>query len=409
MRILIAGYGSRGDMQPMFALGLALRSRGHVVTMSGPPDFKDWSAELTLPFVAAGKSSQAIVQRGITSSGRIRPLFMLRETRRMGRQQFAPLEALVARSDIMVASGITAAGASLAEKFHIPYIFVGLCPQVIPSEDHPHPMIPWQNLPRWMNRLTWRLGSLSNNLVFRSLINEERARLGLAPIRDFWSHLIFHRLVIASDPMLAPLPPDTPAGVRHTGALFMPEPDDLPGDVEEFLRAGPPPVYIGFGSMPDQDPVRTSRRILDAVRKAGARVLLSRGWAGLGAVELPSNAIVIGPTPHGKLFPRCAAIVHHGGAGTTAVAARSGAPQVVIPHLLDQFFWCHRVWKLGLSPPPIPKSLLQTEVLAGALLTCLKDSALRERARAFAAQVRLDGLEQTVHLVEEERCLLRGT
>jgi vancomycin aglycone glucosyltransferase len=152
--------------------------------------------------------------------------------------------------------------------------------------------------------------------------------------------------------------------------------------------------------MADQDPVRTSLRILEAVRKAEARVLLSSGWAGLGGVELPPTALVIGHVPHGKLFPRCAAVVHHGGAGTTANAARSGVPQVVVPHLLDQFFWCHRVWRLGLSPPPIPRSLLQVEPLAAALRACLEDAALRERARAFAPTVALDGLDRTVRLIE---------
>jgi UDP:flavonoid glycosyltransferase YjiC (YdhE family) len=109
---------------------------------------------------------------------------------------------------------------------------------------------------------------------------------------------------------------------------------------------------------------------------------------------------VIGHTPHGKLFPRCAAVVHHGGAGTTANAARSGVPQLLVPHFLDQFYWCHRVWKLGLSPAPIPRSLLQVEPLAAALRTCLEDTALRERARAFAPTVALDGLERTIRLIE---------
>jgi UDP:flavonoid glycosyltransferase YjiC (YdhE family) len=113
-------------------------------------------------------------------------------------------------------------------------------------------------------------------------------------------------------------------------------------------------------------------------------------------VELPPTALVIGHTPHGKLFPRCAAVIHHGGAGTTANAARAGVPQVLVPHFLDQFYWCHRVWKLGLSPPPIPRSLLHVEPLAAALRTCADDTALRERAREFATSVALDGLERTI-------------
>ena len=400
MRILIGGFGSRGDMQPMLALGLGLRARGHAVTVCGPPDFAAWADELALPFAAVGGSVQDLVQRGTDRNGNVRTVTVLREARAMGHAHFAALEPLVARSDLVVASGITVAGASLAERRGIPYVFVGLCPQVIPSREHPHPMVPRQTLPGPVNRLTWRVGGLANNLVFRGTVNRERARLGLAPIGDIWSHVIFHRLIVAADPALAPLPADVPAGVRQTAAVYMPEPEDLPVGVEEFLQAGPPPVYIGFGSMADQDPVRTSLGILEAARRAGVRVLLSSGWAGLGAVELPPTALVIGHTPHGKLFPRCAAVVHHGGAGTTANAARSGVPQVLVPHFLDQFYWCHRVWKLGLSPPPIPRSLLQVEPLAAALRTCRDDTALRERARAFAPSVALDGLERTIQLIE---------
>ncbi len=400
MRILIGGFGSRGDMQPMLALGLGLRGRGHEITMCGPPDFAGWAAELALPFAAAGGSVEGLIRRGTNRAGNVRAVTVLREARVMGRAHFASMEPLVAHSDIVVASGITVAGASLAERYGVPYVFVGLCPQLIPSGEHPHPMVARQTLPGAINRLTWRVGALANNLVFRAVVNREQARLGLAPIRDVWSHVIFHRLIVAADPALAPLPPDAPASVRQTAAVFIPEAEELPAEVEQFLDAGPPPVYVGFGSMADQDPVRTSLCILEAAREAGVRVLLSRGWAGLGGVGLPPTAHVIGHTPHGKLFPRCAAIVHHGGAGTTANAARSGVPQVLVPHLLDQFYWCHRVWQLGLSPPPIPRSLLEVEPLAVALRSCLVVSALRERARAFAPRVALDGLERTIQLIE---------
>jgi vancomycin aglycone glucosyltransferase len=189
MRILIGGFGSRGDMQPMLALGLALKSRGHVVTMCGPPDFAAWADELALPFVAVGASVQTLVERGTDRNGKVRPVIVLREARTMGQEHFAALEPLVARSDLVVASGITVAGASLAEKYGIPYVFVGLCPQVIPSGEHPHPMVARQTLPGTVNRLTWRVGALANNLVFRGIVNREQARLGLAPIRDVWATL----------------------------------------------------------------------------------------------------------------------------------------------------------------------------------------------------------------------------
>jgi UDP:flavonoid glycosyltransferase YjiC (YdhE family) len=186
----------------------------------------------------------------------------------------------------------------------------------------------------------------------------------------------------------------------QTGAWFMPESEELPADVEAFLAAGPPPVYVGFGSMQDPDAAGTSRRVLDAVRRAGVRVLLSRGWAGLGEVELPSTALRIGSLPHGKLFPRCAAVVHHGGAGTTANATRAGVPQVIIPHEVDQFYWGHRVWTLGLSPPPIPKRRLSAEALAAAIRTCIEDAGMRQRAANFVNGIRTDGLARAIAILE---------
>jgi len=121
------------------------------------------------------------------------------------------------------------------------------------------------------------------------------------------------------------------------GCLHPFEPGPLPEKLEAFLDAGEPPVYVGFGSMTDPDPAAATRVVLEAVARAGVRAVLSRGWAGLGGVPLPSEVMEIGPVSHASLFARVAAVVHHGGAGTTTTAARAGAPQILVPHILDQF------------------------------------------------------------------------
>ena len=400
MRILVGGFGTRGDVQPMLALALALRERGHAVTVCAPPDFDKWTGELGLTYHAVGESMQHLVERAAGRHGTIGPRAALREIPKLVATHYQALEPLARACDVMVASSLTAAGASFGEKFGIRYHYVGFCPVILPSGEHPSPFTESQTLPRWMNRFTWWAGSILNNAALRRAINAERRRMDLPPVGDAWSHVLFQRLLMASEPALGALPGEAPPNVVQTGAWFMPEHEDLPPDVEEFLQAGPVPVYIGFGSMPDKDPVGTSRRVLEAVLKAGARALLSRGWAGLGKIDLPPTVRVIGPTPHGKLFPRCAAVVHHGGAGTTANAARSGVPQVLVPHLMDQFFWCHRVWKLGLSPPPIHRGRLEVAPLAAALRVCLDDAALRERARAFAGRMVRDGLDRAVRIIE---------
>jgi UDP:flavonoid glycosyltransferase YjiC (YdhE family) len=401
IRFLLGGFGTRGDVQPMFALGLALRERGHQVRFVGPPDFSSWASALGVEWVSVGESMEKLLARIQDKNGNMSLRAGFQAVAELVGNHYRWMEPLVQDCDVIAAASLTAAGASFAEKHGKRYHYVAFCPQIIPSAHHPISFVTSQKLPRWLNRLSWSVGLLANNAVLRKTINGERARLGLPAIADPYSHVLYQRLLVASEPSLAPLPADLPPNMAtQTGAWFMPEPEELPADVEAFLAAGPPPVYVGFGSMQDPAPAETSRRVLDAVRRAGTRVLLSRGWAGLGDVELPPTALLLGSVPHGKLFPRCAAVVHHGGAGTTANATRAGVPQVVVPHAVDQFYWGHRVWKLGLSPPPIPKTRLRAEALAAAIRTCIEDTGMRQRAASFANGIRTDGLARAVTILE---------
>jgi vancomycin aglycone glucosyltransferase len=147
----------------------------------------------------------------------------------------------------------------------------------------------------------------------------------------------------------------------------------------------------------DEDPARTTREVVEAVRAAGARALVSRGWAELGGASLPPEVLAIGPVSHSALLPRVRAMVHHGGAGTTHAAARAGTPQVVVPHLLDQYYWADRVHTLGLAPKPFKRSGLTATRLAESLRWCLRPES-QQRARELAAQIRTDGVEQAVAL-----------
>jgi UDP:flavonoid glycosyltransferase YjiC (YdhE family) len=206
--------------------------------------------------------------------------------------------------------------------------------------------------------------------------------------------------VVACDPALASAPSDHPVPVRQIGALFAEEKDELSAEVRAFLEAGEPPVYIGFGSMADVDPERTTERLFESVRRAGVRALVSRGWAGLSSRSCPGNVLLIGPEPHGKLFPRCAAVVHHGGAGTTHAAARAGVPQVIMPQLLDQHYWAHRVHRAGIGPRPVPRYAADPEFLARALRMCVEDGVIREQALRVAARMRTDGTREAADLLE---------
>jgi sterol 3beta-glucosyltransferase len=169
----------------------------------------------------------------------------------------------------------------------------------------------------------------------------------------------------------------------------------------DFLAAGDPPVSIGFGSMVDHEKEEMTRLIVQALDQARQRAVLLGGWAELGFGQLPDNIFPLDFAPHDWLFPRMAAVVHHGGAGTTAAGLRAGVPNVIVPFFADQFFWGWRVAQLGAGPQPIPRKELSAQKLVGAIRQAVGDAGMCARARVLGEQVRAeDGIAQAVELVE---------
>jgi vancomycin aglycone glucosyltransferase len=237
-----------------------------------------------------------------------------------------------------------------------------------------------------VNRVLWSCARALTLLLRRDL-NRGRRALGLAPVRDTIGHVLSPRPVLAVDAPLAPLPADWVSRAVQIPCLHPRNGDPLPEKLETFLAAGPAPVYFGFGSMPDPDPCATTERLLAAIDRIGCRALISRGWAELGYTALPGHVRVVGEVSHTRLFARVAAVVHHGGAGTTHSAARAGVPQIVIPHLLDQFYFARRVHELGVGPPAIPRKRLSVSRLAETLRATLDNELLVERAAALGRQL----------------------
>jgi UDP:flavonoid glycosyltransferase YjiC (YdhE family) len=395
MTILIVAGGTRGDVQPMLALALELRRRGHQVRFGAAPNFEGWIRQHQLPFRAVGRDIQAfLASTGTDISAALASL------KGDLRREYVVVGEESAGADVIVGASVTCAGVSWAEKRGVPYLYFVFSPSLIPSRHHPSPTCPWLHLPRFANRLSWWGVRLLWNRLFRRVLDEERATLGLGPVRDTWSHIQDAPLVVACDPALARPAPDAPPRVMQPGPLLLAESSPLPPELERFLGAGPPPVYLGFGSMPDRRPARTTALVLQALARAGTRAVLARGWAGLGAQAAGPDLFVVDSVPHAALFPRVAAVVHHGGSGTTTAAARAGVPQLVIPHLLDQFFWGERVRTLELGPEPIPHRRLSAARLSRALRACLDQPRYAERARALVPRLTGDGLAAAADLVE---------
>jgi vancomycin aglycone glucosyltransferase len=294
--------------------------------------------------------------------------------------------------DALVATGLMPAGApDVAEKLGIRYVLACLHIFGLPSRHFRPSRRPGKQSPddETDNSVLWHQDADRVNAMYAEPLNRHRAAIGLPPVDNVRDYVITHQPWLAADPVLAPWKDLTDLDIVQTGAWILPDERPLPNELEAFLDAGEPPVYVGFGSMAMRTSTDLARVAIAATRAHGRRAILSRGWAGLALTDDPADCLIVGEVNHQALFPRVAAVVHHGGAGTTTTAALAGAPQVVVPQLVDQPHWARRVAELGIGAAhdgPVPTS----ESLAAALGTALAPET-RVRATAVAAQVRTDG------------------
>jgi len=406
VRIALAAVGTRGDVQPVLALGRALRARGHDVRVCAPPNFRDWVTDVGLPFFAVGQDLHALVT-GDWRDMVERPLSCLKGLEEMMRLQFDDLRKAAEGAEVIVGAGVQHAGPSVAAALDAPYFYAAFCPVVLRSAEHPAPLLERQDHPAWVNRLSWWACQRLFDWKLLRPLNRQREALGLARVRSTYAHGFGSgTMLLATDPLVAPAPGDA----RHpdlvtTGFWFLDEDEEdaapLDPELQAFLDDGAPPVYVGFGSMPARDPERTTRAVVEAVLASRQRAVLHRGWAGLGAGDLPAQVHVVGSVPHARLFPRVSAVVHHGGAGTTAAALRAGVPQVVVPHVLDQFYWANRVHRIGVGPRAPSMRRLDTGGLARAIRTAAQSAGLRDRARELALQLDTrSGIPRAVDAIE---------
>jgi vancomycin aglycone glucosyltransferase len=260
----------------------------------------------------------------------------------------------------------------------------------LPSPKYPPPKTGGhyeQSLPETVNQQLWQEDEESFN-KFRATLNEERAKIGLGPVASVRPYMFTDRPWLAADPVIAPAFPAAGMEIVQTGAWLLPDQTPLPDDLENFLANGAPPIYLGFGSMRASD--QTARVLIEAARALGLRALLSQGWADLAPGDTGNDCFSLGDVNHEKLFPRVAAIVHHGGSGTTTASVRAGRAQVVIPHNYDQFYWAHRVEQLGVGVSGPTRDDLIVDDLVQALRACLQPE-VTAHAQALAGRIELHG------------------
>ena len=404
MRALLAAVGTRGDVQPAIALALQLRKRGDAVRLCISPNFVDRARGLGLEAVPMGVEMRMPAQKS-GASRELTPeeLRRLRESMPdLITDQFETIGAAVEGCDVIVgANAHQYAAPSIAEHAGIGCVTAVYAPVALPSSDLAPPPMPGKtNATRSTSiEAQWRDTAEAWNERALERINRNRSRLGMGPIHDVLGYVLTDHTWLAADAVLAPVPATPGRKIFQTGAWVLEDSTPLPAEVEAFLERGEPPIFVGFGSMPVAGDA--ARWPIAAARAVGRRVIVSRGWAELELIDGTPDCIAVGDLSHDVLFPRVAAVVHHGGAGTTAAAARAGVPQVVTPTFGgDQLYWGSRIADLGVGAT-IPHAAMTEELLIEAFREVCQP-AVAARARALARQVGRDGAETAAKRLEAD-------
>jgi vancomycin aglycone glucosyltransferase len=394
MRVLLTTWGSRGDLEPVTALAVRLQELGAQARVCAPPDeeFAKLLARVGVEHVPLGPSVRSVVTSVKPDAFRLAAELVA--------ARFDTLTAAAEDCDAMVATGLFPAGArSVADKLGIRYVLA--CFHVLgqPSQHFAPSQRPGQPFPPGEADLKtlWDIDAKNLQALYGEAVNRHRASIGLPQVDDIRGYVFTNRPWLAADPTLGPWQDITDLDLVQTGAWILPDDRPLSPELEEFLDAGEPPVYVGFGSMAMHTSKNVARVAIEAVRAQHRRAIMSRGWAELGLIDGVDDCFAVAEVNHQALFRRVAAVVHHGGAGTTTTAALAGAPQVVVPQFADQPWWAARVAELGIGaahdgPAPTAESL-------SAALTVALNPQTRGRSAAVARQVRTDGTDVAARLL----------
>ena len=398
VRVLLMSYGARGDVQPLAGLAVGLQALGAEVRVCAPPDCAERLAEAGVPLVPFGPPARAQVTRATASAAELPRL-----AAELVAAHFDTVAAAAEDCDALVAAGFMPAGArSVAEKLGIHYVYACYHPLVLPSPHYPPPgppphYPPPRPLDTTENRELWDRDARRINELWGKPVNTHRAAVGLPPVDNVRDHVFTEAPWLAADPVLVG-PWQELAGLDmvQTGAWVLPDERPLPAELESFLDAGAPPVYVGFSSVPMHNWKDAARITIEAVRAHGRRVLLAPGWANLALIDDQDDCFATGETNLQALFGRVAAVIHHGGAGTIFTAARAGAPQVVVPQIPDARHWAARVAELGIGTAEDPAPTFES--LSAAVKTALSPET-GARASAVAGTIRTDGAAVAAQLL----------
>jgi sterol 3beta-glucosyltransferase len=410
MRVLLMTYGSRGDVEPFLALGRGFVKAGHTACLAGPEPYAGLAAGTGVEYIPLPGKPDELVAAMVREAGG-NPLRMVRVMVRfilpLAAEVYARLQTAAPDSDAVVHSFLmTQTGYEIARTRGIPDFSAQMFPMFAPTAAFAapgFPDLPLSGVFRKFSHILWAgIMRHGGGLLYG---RARRSHPDLPPLTGWPFSPAGGRLtpiLFGFSRHVIPRPPEWPSSAHITGYWQMDPPpeEEIPSDLRRFIESGPAPVSIGFGSIIPRDVFQLSRLALEALERTGQRGIISCGRSIALRQSASRDILAAESVAHRWLFPRMAAVVHHGGAGTTGAGLRAGVANILVPFTADQPFWAARVQALGAGPAPIPLRKLTAERLAAAIDRGLHDEALRARCRMIGKKIDAeDGVAQAVELV----------
>jgi sterol 3beta-glucosyltransferase len=358
MRYALLTYGSMGDVRPFVALALGLQKKGHDVILAAPENFKAFVESFGIPYCPLAGNMEEIVNteeviRIIQSGNNF--TFLRKMVRLADRTRDAIAQGLLeaaAQADVLITSTLNIfAVNAIAEKFHKKWAMLLPSPPMNETKEFPYPELDRCNFP-WYNRLSYRLVNFAYWQAYKLSINDWRQSIGLLPKRSNpLRHYVKDKIptLYILSPQLIPRPNDWNDHCQTTGFLTLEAPEPADPKLSAWLRSGPTPLYIGFGSIPIPDPARLSEIIREILTATRHRIVFCKGWSPLSDLPEHPNLYITRHVDHRWLFPQCKIAIHHGGAGTVGAALRAGIPSIVVSIFGDQGMWGKIVQQRGVG------------------------------------------------------------
>ena len=410
MRVSILTSGTRGDVQPYIALGKALQEKGHVVLIACPENFCSWVEEHGLKSCSIGIDMQAFLQtpdgKKVLSGNLFSMIKIWKQTIVPSIQKTLDISWEYARNaDSIIYHPKVGAAIDVAETTGANLICTALFP-IFQTTAFPFFLLKG-NYGSFFNKLTYKIVSLSR-IFFIKMINKwRRETLGLKksalfmPIDGDGANEVLR--LCAVSPSVIKYPTTENGMIHTTGYWFLEEGENWQPDSEflDFIKSGEKPVYIGFGSMPTRNPEKLTKEIIQGIKDAGLRAILATGWGGLKKISLPDDILLIEKAPHDALFNYVSAVVHHGGAGTTAAGLRAGLPTFICPSSFDQPYWGRLIYSLGIGPKPLGLKKLKAKKFSKGLIDLVENKSYRSAAAKIGKRISNEnGVSRAVELIE---------